>query len=193
MIAVNVGQGIGAGLVINGKLYNGEAGIAGEIGHMTIDLNGKACSCGNVGCLQTVASGPAIAERTQELLRKGRKSVLADWTLHRPQDMTAEMVHRAAKKGDALAEQVLDDAGVYLGIALTNLIHICNPSKIIIGGGVSKAEDYLLPQIRKTIRQRVISSKAQQTPVMRSELADYGSSLGAVALILSELFEPDVT
>ncbi len=78
MVAVNVGRGIGAGMVINGKVYNGEHGIAGEIGHMMIDINGKRCTCGNKGCLQTLASGPAIADRAMELLKHGEKSVLAE-------------------------------------------------------------------------------------------------------------------
>ncbi len=189
MIAVNIGRGIGAGIVIDGKLYHGEHGIAGEIGHMTIDPNGKRCSCGNDGCLQTIAAGPSIAERANELIRQGQSSLLAEWSL---EDLTGEMVHRAAKKGDVLATQVLYEAGQYIGIALTNLIHICNPSKIIIGGGVSKAGDYILEPIRKMIQSKVISQEAQQTPVQISELGEYGSAMGAVALILSEMFEPNL-
>ncbi|RCW64260.1 ROK family protein [Saliterribacillus persicus] len=189
MIAVNIGRGIGAGIVIDGKLYHGEHGIAGEIGHMTIDPNGKRCSCGNDGCLQTIAAGPSIAERANELIRQGQSSLLAEWSL---EDLTGEMVHRAAKKGDVLATQVLYEAGQYIGIALTNLIHICNPSKIIIGGGVSKAGDYILEPIREMIQTKVISQEAQQTSVQISELGEYGSAMGAVALILSEMFEPNL-
>ncbi|QGH36499.1 ROK family protein [Gracilibacillus salitolerans] len=186
MIAVNVGRGIGAGLVIDGKLYSGEHGIAGEIGHMTVDLYGKKCTCGNEGCLQTVASGPAIAERAQELLEQGNASSLS---AHH-ETITAEVVHQVAMEGDSLAQDVLKEAGTYLGIALTNLIHVCNPSIIIIGGGVSKADAFILDPIIDTIRTRTISERAQETPVYLSKLGEYGSSLGAVALILSELFEP---
>ncbi|WP_163539496.1 ROK family transcriptional regulator [Gracilibacillus sp. YIM 98692] len=192
MIAVNVGRGIGAGLVINGKLFNGEHGIAGEIGHMTIDINGKLCSCGNVGCLQTVASGPAIAERAHELVLHGEKTVLTEWVTHEPKPITAELVHRAAETGDTLSQEILFNAGIYIGVALTNLIHVCNPCQIIVGGGVSKAGDFIISPIRQTIRERVISERAQETPVVVSKLGDYGSALGAVALILSELFEPEV-
>ncbi|WP_163580352.1 ROK family transcriptional regulator [Gracilibacillus saliphilus] len=188
MIAVNVGRGIGAGLVIDGKLYSGEHGIAGEIGHMTVDLYGKKCSCGNEGCLQTVASGPAIAEKAIELLEQGNASSLL---LYR-ETITAEVVHQAAMEGDRLAQDVLKEAGTYLGIALTNLIHVCNPSTIIIGGGVSNADSYILDPVIDTIKTRAISERAQTTPVYLSKLGEYGSSLGAVALILSELFEPVV-
>ncbi|WP_277678459.1 ROK family transcriptional regulator [Gracilibacillus dipsosauri] len=187
MVAVNVGRGIGAGMVINGKVYNGEHGIAGEIGHMMIDINGKRCTCGNKGCLQTLASGPAIADRAMELLKHGEKSVLAEHQI-----VTAKKVYEAAEQEDVLAKQLLYETGVYLGIAFTNLIHISNPSKIIIGGGVSKAGKHLLAPITETIRKRAISEKAQNTPVTISTLGDYGSSLGAVGLVLSELFEPNV-
>ncbi|MGP4039412.1 ROK family transcriptional regulator [Gracilibacillus sp. D59] len=186
MIAVNVGQGIGAGLVIDGKLYSGEHGIAGEIGHMTVDLHGKKCSCGNEGCLQTVASGPAIAEKAVELIEQGYATSLSEYQ----ETITAEAVHQAAMAGDRLAQNVLMEAGTYLGIALTNLIHVCNPSTIIIGGGVSKADTFILDPIVSTIKTRTISERAQATPVYLSKLGEYGSSLGAVALILSELFEP---
>jgi N-acetylglucosamine repressor len=188
MIAVNVGRGIGAGLVIDGKLYSGEHGIAGEIGHMTVDLYGKKCSCGNEGCLQTVASGPAIAENAVELLEQGNASSLSEYR----GTITAEVVHQAAMEGDRLAQDVLNKAGTYLGIALTNLIHVCNPSTIIIGGGVSNADSYILDPVIDTIKTRAISERAQTTPVYLSKLGEYGSSLGAVALILSELFEPVV-
>lgn len=181
MIAVNVGRGIGAGLIIDGKLYSGEHGIAGEIGHMTIDIHGKKCSCGNIGCLQTISSGPAIAEKASTIL--GTPSDLP---------LSSKDVYEAALDGDAVAVEILEEAGTYLGIALTNLIHVCNPSKIIIGGGVSKAGDFIIKPVVETIQARAISPQAQGTQVEVSKLGDYGSSLGAVALILTELFEPVV-
>ena len=187
MIAVNVGQGIGAGIVIDGKLYNGEHGIAGEIGHMMIDLRGKKCSCGNHGCLQTIASGPAIVERARELIHAGNHSVLRQQS----EQLTAELVHEAAMAGDDLAIAVLHEAGTYLGIALVNLIHIFNPGSVIIGGGVANAGSYLLTPAIETIQSRAISEQAQETVIQLSQLAEYGSSLGAVALVLSELFQPD--
>ncbi|MDX8045129.1 ROK family transcriptional regulator [Gracilibacillus sp. S3-1-1] len=188
MIAVNVGRGIGAGIVINGQLYSGEHGIAGEIGHMMIDLHGEKCTCGNNGCLQTIASGPAIAERMVELLEEGNPSSLASYQ----EPVTAEMIHKEATKGDRLAKEVLNETGTYLGIALTNLIHVFNPSAIIIGGGVAKAEAFILQPIKETIRSKAISEQAKNTPVLLASLGEYGSSLGAVALILSDIFEPVV-
>src|SRR5699024_1983538 len=106
--------------------------------------------------------------------------------------LSAKDVYKAALDGDAVALDILEEAGTYLGIALTNLIHVCNPSKIIIGGGVSKAGDFFINPVVETIKTRAISPQAQSTQIEVSKLGDYGSSLGAVALILSELFEPVV-
>lgn len=186
MVAVNIGRGIGAGLVIGGKLYNGMNGIAGEIGHMAMDRHGKRCTCGNIGCLQTIAAGPAIVELATELLEAGKKSILSECI----SSFTAEDVHQAALKGDRLAIEVFEEAGTYLGMALTNLIHICNPDQIIIGGGVSKAGDFILKPAVETIQSTAISADARKTPVYLSALGDNGSALGAVALVLSELFQP---
>lgn len=192
MIAVNIGRGIGAGLVSEGKLFNGENGIAGEIGHMMIERNGKICSCGNEGCLQTIASGPAIAEMAKEKINAGEVTVLRDWIKQSSDEITAEMVHKAAVMNDRLAIEILEEVGVCLGIAFTNIIHTFNPAKIIIGGGVARAGEFLLNPIRRTIAERAISEKAKQTPVIQSKLDAYGSSYGAVALILSDVFQPSV-
>lgn len=191
MIAVNIGRGIGAGIVIDGKLYNGEHGIAGEIGHMIIDIHGRKCSCGNNGCLQTLASGPAIVTRTLEALEENSDSLLYHWK--KEQELTAELVHQAALEEDQLARKILRETGNYIGIALANVVHVYNPSTIIIGGGVSKAGEFILHPIQEVLKHSVISEKAKATAVSISKLGEYGSSLGAVALILSELFEPEMT
>lgn len=189
MIAVNIGHGVGAGITINGKLYHGEASIAGEIGHMTVDLNGKQCECGNKGCLQTVISGPAIAERTIEALKKGEKSTLQQIYTDNPDNLTGVAVFQAASNGDIFAQQLLKETGEYIGIGLTNLIHTINPAKIIIGGGVSKSGDYILKSMQQTIKTRALTPQAKKTEVVLSGLGDQATALGAVSLLLVELFE----
>ncbi|GGM33436.1 transcriptional regulator [Paraliobacillus quinghaiensis] len=188
MIAVNIGNGVGAGIAIKGKLYHGNADIAGEIGHMTIDLHGKQCECGNKGCLQTVVSGPGIAERAIEGLDNGEKSKL-QIIRDQGETVTGAMVHHVAQGGDTFAQQLLEEIGEYIGVGLTNLIHVINPSKIIIGGGVSKAGDFILEPIQNTIKQRAITEQAKQTKVVLSNLGDQATALGAVSLLLAELFE----
>ncbi|WP_173915558.1 ROK family transcriptional regulator [Halobacillus sp. Marseille-Q1614] len=188
IVAVNLGRGIGAGIIINGELFHGDGSTAGEIGHMTIDIRGAKCSCGNYGCLQTLASGPAIAENAAREIAIGKESLLRDRVGSHLDKIDGKMIYEAALEGDPLSKEVLKEAGIYLGIGLTNLIHTINPTKIIIGGGVSKAGDFLLNSVKETIQSRAITSSAKQTTVLLSKFGEQATALGAISLILSELF-----
>ncbi|RBW69400.1 ROK family transcriptional regulator [Bacillus taeanensis] len=188
MVAVNVGSGIGAGIVIDGKLLYGENDISGEIGHMTIDIDGLKCSCGNYGCLQTLASGPALAERAIKELAIGKESLLTELTENNLEKIDGALIYNAALKGDQLSIDILHETARYLGIGLTNLIHTVNPKRIVIGGGVSKANQFILKTVKRTIETRALTKSAKQTEVMISELGDDATSIGAVALIFTQVF-----
>ena len=175
MLAVNIGRGVGAGLIIEGKLYHGSSDIAGEIGHMTIDLHGEICECGNQGCLQTFVTGPAIARK------------VAGKTMANP--LTGEGVYEQAIEGNEDFAAILTESGKAMGVGLTNLIHIVNPEKIVLGGGVSKAEKYILPAIRETIRASALTPSASQTKVEISKLGDDATLIGAITLLLVNVFE----
>ncbi len=175
MLAVNIGRGVGAGLIIDGKLYHGSSDIAGEIGHMTIDLNGRVCECGNRGCLQTFVTGPAIARQMMETAVDN--------------SVTAEQIFEQATSGNEEAAAVLREAGRAMGVGLTNLIHIVNPEKIVLGGGVSKAEKFILPAIRDTIEASALTPVASRTKVEISKLGDDATLIGAVTLLLVDVFE----
>ncbi|MFD1172314.1 ROK family transcriptional regulator [Oceanobacillus picturae] len=172
MVAVNIGHGVGAGLVINEKLYHGDRDIAGEIGHMTIDLHGPTCTCGNTGCLQAFVSGPAIAAHAHK------------------EGLTGEDIAKLAKSGDKEATSLLEETGKLIGIGLVNLIHLVNPEKIVLGGGVMKSEKFILPAIKETIYARGLTQDAKETNVSVTKLGDHATLLGAVALLLVELFDP---
>ncbi|WP_042221605.1 ROK family transcriptional regulator [Oceanobacillus manasiensis] len=172
MVAVNIGRGVGAGLVINGKLYHGDRDIAGEIGHMTIDLNGPVCTCGNTGCLQAFVAGPAITARSQK------------------EGVTGEEIAKLAQGGDKEAKDLLKETGKLIGIGLVNLIHLVNPEKIVLGGGVMKSEKFMLPTVKETISDRGLTTDAKETNVSVTKLGDHATLLGAVALLLVELFDP---
>ena len=178
MVAVNIGRGVGSGVVINGKLYHGAQDIAGEIGHMTIDINGEICECGSRGCLQTFASGVAIAERTRKKLEEKSETI------------TGEEVYKLAESGNTAYIEILEETGMIIGIGLTNLIHLINPRKIVLGGGVMKSEKFILPKIKQTIEQRVLSPAAKETEVTVTKLGEDATLLGAVSLLLVELFDP---
>jgi N-acetylglucosamine repressor len=170
IVAVNIGSGIGAGIIIQGRLLHGAAGLAGEFGHMSIDLNGEICACGNRGCLQTFASGPAIAKRAGMISGKA--------------------VYQAAVSGGPAARNILQETGRILGIGLINLIHLLNPDRIILGGGVMQSARYLLPTLEEEIKARALTGAAANTEILISELGERATALGAVALVLEELFAP---
>ncbi|MCF3942882.1 ROK family transcriptional regulator [Oceanobacillus alkalisoli] len=178
MVAVNFGSGVGAGIVINGELYHGAQDIAGEFGHMTIDLHGEICECGNPGCLQTFASGEALAERYKRQVSSEK-------------DLNGEEIYELAKNGEKQAIQFLQETGEIIGIGLTNLIHLVNPSRIVLGGGVMKSQEFIFPEIDKMIEQRALTKEAKKTEVSVSRLGDDATLLGAVSLLLVELFAPD--
>lgn len=175
MLAVNMGSGVGAGLIIDGKLYHGASDIAGEIGHMTIDLHGEICECGNRGCLQTFVTGPAIARKVAEKAPEN--------------PLTAEKVFEGAKGGNEEFVAILKESGRAMGVGLTNLIHIVNPEKIVLGGGVSKAETFILPAILETIRASALTPSASRTKVEVSKLGDDATLIGAITLLLVDVFE----
>ena len=175
MLAVNIGRGVGAGLIVEGKLYHGSSDIAGEIGHMTIDLHGEICECGNQGCLQTFVTGPAITRKVA-----GKTSA---------NSLTAEDVYEQAIQGNEDFAAILTEAGKAMGVGLTNLIHIVNPEKIVLGGGVSKAEKYILPAIRETIRVSALTPSASRTTVEVSRLGSDATLIGAITLLLVDIFE----
>lgn len=178
MVAVNIGHGVGAGIVSNGKLFHGASGLAGEFGHMTIDMNGRVCECGNRGCLQTVISGEGIVKRALEKIEyKGKLNTL-----------TAETIFERAQNNDETSIAVLKETGEMIGIGLTNLIHILNPGKVVLGGGVMKSRDYILPSIKKTIEERALTPQAKETEVTVTTLGKDATLLGAVSLLLRELF-----
>ncbi|PAV31177.1 sugar kinase [Virgibacillus profundi] len=180
MVAVNIGQGIGSGVVINGKLYHGEQDIAGELGHMTIDIHGEICDCGNRGCLQTFASGKAIADRARHQVKYSIPG----------EKLTGKYVYEMAQNGEAEYIRILEETGKIIGIGLTNLIHLINPAKIVLGGGVMRSEKFMLPSIKAAIAERALIPQAKETEVTVTVLGDNATLLGAVSLLLVDLFDP---
>lgn len=190
MICLNVGNGIGAGIIIDGKLFNGKNGIAGEIGHTAIDLNGPKCSCGNYGCLQALAAGDAIREQALTKINRGKKSKIVELVNGNLAKIDGKIVYGAAILGDELAKEVLQQSGRYLGVGIANLINVMNPELVVISGGVSKAGQFILEPIRAIVAARVLNEDAKKTDIFISKLGDHGTVIGALTLVLAELFIP---
>ena len=182
VIGMTIGTGIGGVLILDGKLFHGSSDVAGEIGHTTIDLNGRHCKCGNYGCLEAYASGPAIATRAREVLvREETASLLPSLVDGRLEAITAETVYRAAQKGDAVASEIVRDTARYLGAGIANLLNILNADVVVVAGGVTQAGDALFVPLRAEVRRRAFRPAVDATQIVPGMLPGTAGVVGAVA------------
>ena len=182
VVGLTIGTGIGGGLILNGVLYHGASDMAGEIGHTTIDLNGRHCKCGNYGCLEAYASASAIATRAREVLvREEGESVIPAMVQGRFEDITAQTVYDAAKAGDAVANEIVRDTARYLGAGVANLLNIFNPDTVVIAGGVTAAGDALFVPLRAEVRRRAFGPAVRAVKIVPGTLPGSAGVVGAVA------------
>lgn len=174
-----IGTGIGGGLVINNQLHLGLGGTAGELGHVTIDFNGPRCGCGNYGCLEAFASGPAIAAMGMKAVTQGLTTHIGELCKYDLNRITPELIAEAAKAGDEIAIDIYERAGFYLGIAAANVCVAIGPRRIILGGGVSQGGELLLSPIRRTLQQRVTVMPIEQVEIVLSHLGNDAGVIGA--------------
>jgi glucokinase len=179
---VTLGTGIGSGLIINGKIFRGATGFAGEFGHMTIDPEGIECGCGNIGCLETIASGPNIVRRTRERLYRDRTSSLSRLAIPRDREFTAEDIARAAREGDEMAQLMMERTGMFLGIALAAVINLLNVEMVVMGGGVMEAGDLILKPTIKETRRRAFPPSFNSCDIVIAELGPQAGMIGAALL-----------
>ncbi|MBN1582898.1 MAG: ROK family protein [Anaerolineae bacterium] len=179
MVYVTVSTGIGGGLILDGKIYHGTTGGAGEIGHMTILPRGPHCGCGNRGCLEALASGTAIAREGQELVNRGINTMIAKLVQDAPYDVSAKDVVNAMKLGDAYATEIIVQAMHYLGIGMANLVNLFNPQMLVIGGGLANLGDMLLEPVARGIELYAFPSAAAKVQVRLAELGDQVGIVGA--------------
>ncbi|MGH2543585.1 MAG: ROK family protein, partial [Ardenticatenaceae bacterium] len=169
--------------IVNNGMVLGAGGLAAEAGHMQIIPDGPLCNCGNRGCIEGIASGPNIAEEAAARLRRGISSSLADLT----RAITARDVAQAAQQGDQMALDVLRRAGEFIGLAVANLVHLLNPQRIIIGGGVSNVGDLLFAPIRRSADLHTMSAYYDTYDIVPAALGDDVGLLGAAALAFSKV------
>ena len=185
MVYMTVSTGIGGGVIINGRLYTGSNGFGGEIGHMTIDRHGPVCNCGNVGCLEALASGAALARIAQDRLRAGESSLMLDLAGGEIEETDARIVVQAAKRGDAPARYIMREAALSLAHGVINLMHIFDPELVVIGGSLGQNLGEFMPVIESEVKSRAMAHFQGAFPVAMSELGDDVSLLGAAALVFS--------
>ncbi|MFE6842881.1 ROK family protein [Streptomyces sp. NPDC057686] len=169
---IKVASGVGAGLVINGQIYRGPGGTAGEIGHITLDESGPVCRCGNRGCLETFAAARYVLPLLQ--------------STHGP-ELTMERVVELAREGDPGCRRVIADVGRHVGSGVANLCNVLNPSRVVLGGSLAEAGELILAPIRESVGRYAIPSAARQLSVLTGSLGGRAEVLGALALVLSEM------
>ncbi|QFT10279.1 ROK family protein [Vibrio sp. THAF190c] len=182
-VLISIHHGLGAGIILDGRVLQGRHGNIGELGHIQIDKQGKLCHCGNRGCLETVASSQAIRERVKERIAQGESS-----SLEGIEDVTIEQICAAAAEGDPMAVEVIEQLGHYLGSAIAIVINLFNPEKILIGGVVNQAKNVLYPAIQKCIEEQSLKVYHQDLELMESRFYKQATMPGA-ALIKQALYD----
>jgi glucokinase len=189
VIGMTIGTGIGGGLILDGRLFHGASDVAGEIGHTTIDSTGRRCKCGNYGCLEAYASGPAIAERAREALGGGESSVLTKLVEGDLTRITAQLVYEAAKKDDDVARQVVRETATFLGAGVANLLNIFNPDVVVIAGGVTQAGEPLFEPLRAEVRRRAFRPAVEACKILPGTLRGSAGVVGAVATFKQQVLD----
>jgi|Deesub1362B_J571_1020462.scaffolds.fasta_scaffold01435_6 glucokinase len=184
-ILVTLGTGVGSGLVLNGRLFHGAAGAAGEFGHTTIQFDGPVCNCGNRGCIERYVGARWIVERAMDALPHYPESILNQRAEEGP--LTPKVISETAKEGDALARRVLEEVGTFLGIALASVLNLLNLDLVIIGGGVSNAGDLLFKPVERAIRRHAMSVPAATVRVRRAQMGEHAGIIGAGQLAFEGL------
>jgi len=188
LVGLTLGTGIGGGIVLNGEIYHGVSDAAGEIGHMTIDSTGRKCKCGNYGCLEAYASGPAIALRAIEGIEAGAETVLPDLVNGRLEEITAATVYEAVVLGDPYANEVMRETAKFLGAGVANIINILNPAMVVISGGVTRAGDHLFVPLRAEVRRRAFRSAEEACQIVSGQLPGTAGVIGAAGVFKREVY-----
>jgi len=194
LVYLTISTGIGGGVIADGKILEGVIGTAAELGHMTIDWHGERCNCGNIGCLESIASGTAIARRANAMVVLGKADDLRDFALTHQDEtssqqkdtslyINARTVAQAAEAGIPLAVDIIDRAAEALGVGLVNIIHIFNPETIILGGSVSQIGARLLDPARSIMNERAMDVPRDAVRLVIAELGPNVGLVGAGALI----------
>jgi glucokinase-like ROK family protein len=187
-IFIKIGTGIGAGIISNGKLHRGSDGSAGDIGHICVDKEGPLCACGNKGCLEAMAAGPAIMSKALEAARNGSSAVLSQIRESKGGVIRPEDVNAACREGDQAALDIIRDSGQMIGDVLASLVNFFNPSHIFIGGGIANFGNHLLVAIRRAVLHRSLPLATTHLSIKFSKMGSNAGVVGAISLALDYLF-----
>lgn len=187
VVGVFIGTGIGAGIIIDGKLYSGSNRSAGEVGHMVLEVGGPKCGCGNRGCFEALAGRQALFKKIQSLVKDGQKTVLTEMLGSDLQDMRSGDLRKAIRRGDKLVERVVEEAAEYIGIGIANLINVLGPDYVVLGGGVIDAlEDEMMAIIVETAHDYALPGTSDNIEIVASKLGDDAGITGGAVLARRE-------
>lgn len=189
VLCLNIGAGIGMGMILNGMVYHGNSGFAGEFGHIKVQEDGDLCICGKRGCLETVASGAALVRRAVEEIGAGMTSKILKIINNEISEINSKTIIEAARQGDQLAIDLLAEIAEFLGKGLATLIHIFNPEAIILGGDLARADQFIIDPIQQTLNKYTIYSIKKDTIIMASTLGEKAAVMGAMAMVMNNIFE----
>ncbi|MEW6412437.1 MAG: ROK family protein [Candidatus Zixiibacteriota bacterium] len=179
VVCAAVGTGVGGGLIIDNKLVRGASSSAGELGHMTIDLNGPKCACGNNGCVEAFCSSQAIIDRAIRKLNNGLTPICDEILEGSLDNLNIKKLFAAARKGDDIANQVVDETARYLGVALAGIVNLINPEVVVIGGGITDGGAGFVSAAADEIRKRAFSSAVEKLVVVKAALGNDAGFIGA--------------
>jgi glucokinase len=183
VVGIFIGTGIGGGIIVDGKLYSGFNGTAGEIGHMVIEVGGPKCNCGNRGCFEALASRTAIFRKIHAAVKDGQKTLLTDMLGPDLSNLRSGDLRKAIRKGDSVVEKVIEEAAEYTGIAVANLINIFNPQAVVLGGGVIDAlGDEMMAIIVETAEDYALNGTSKGIDIVASKTGDDAGIIGAAVL-----------
>lgn len=193
MICINVGYGIGAGIIINKKLFYGRDGMAGEFGHVPVTGDNLiVCPCGNKKCLTAYSSGDAIAQRARLMLKEKSSGVLMNLCDNNPEEITAKMVVDAARQKDQIANEIFDQSIYHLGLSIAGLINTFNPQAVFIGGGIALSGDVFWEPLKKIIYENVFDRLSKEYSVLPVTFLDRAAMYGAIGLVIKEILNMDI-
>nr|WP_123298852.1 ROK family protein [Comamonas sp. BIGb0124] len=184
-LVLKVGTGIGCGIICHGQVHRGATGSAGDVGHICVDQQGPMCHCGNRGCVEAMAAGPAIARLAEEAARQGDSALLAEW-FERDGQLLPEQVAQASRAGDATASGIVQRAGGLIGQMLASLVNFFNPSHVFIGGGVTNVGPLFLAAVRQSVYQRSLALSTRHLEIQFSPLGGHTGVTGAGVLAMQE-------
>ena len=182
MVAVTIGTGIGAGIIIEGKLYRGSAWSAGELGHTIILPDGPLCSCGRRGCLETLTAAPALIRLAGDKIKVGQSTALAGYS-----SLEAKDIFWEARQGDGVAQAIVNEMAYYLGLGIANILNILNPDRVVVGGGVARAGDILFQPLREWVNKKALPIPAKNAQIMPALLGNDAGSIGAATLVFKKM------